>query len=68
MKKIILAIVFVLCTATIFAQYKMSIKKADNTTEDIWVQDITNITFMMFLSLVEPVQLLMRGKHITQCS
>ena len=45
MKKIILAIVFVLCTATIFAQYKMSIKKADNTTEDIWVQDITNITF-----------------------
>jgi len=45
MKKIILTIVFVLVAGTVFAQYKMSIKKADNTTEDIWVHDMINITF-----------------------
>jgi uncharacterized protein (TIGR02145 family) len=45
MKRIIFTIVFVLVTSPIFAQYEMSIKKADNTTEVIWVHDITEITF-----------------------
>ena len=44
-KRIIFTIVFVLGTSALDAQYKMSIKKADNTTEDIWVHDIVNLTF-----------------------
>jgi uncharacterized protein (TIGR02145 family) len=45
MKRIIFTIVFVLWTSTLLAQYKMSIKNADNTTQDIWIHDITEITF-----------------------
>jgi len=45
MKKILFTMVFVLGTSAIFAQYKMSVKKANNTTEDIWVHDIINLTF-----------------------
>jgi len=45
MKRIIFTIVFVICASTLFSQYKMTIKKADNTTEDIWVHDAKEITF-----------------------
>jgi uncharacterized protein (TIGR02145 family) len=45
MKKAIYLIAFIMLTSAIFAQYKMTIKKIDNTTEDIWFQDISEITF-----------------------
>jgi len=45
MERIMFTIVLVLLTSTLFAQYKMSIKNADNTTQDIWIHDITEITF-----------------------
>ena len=45
MRLIIITLLFVLGTSALDAQYKMSIKKADNTTEDIWVHDIINATF-----------------------
>jgi uncharacterized protein (TIGR02145 family) len=45
MKKILFTIVIVISTTAIFAQYQMNIKKADNTTETIWIHDIDEITF-----------------------
>jgi len=43
--KILIIVFIMLVTSSIFAQYEMNIKKADNTTEIIWVHDIVNVTF-----------------------
>lgn len=49
MKKIIVTLAFVIMTNAIFAQMIMSIKKTDNSTVNMWVSDITEITFVDFI-------------------
>jgi len=45
MKRIIFTLVFVISASAIFAQYTMSIKKVDNSTQEVWIHDIAQITF-----------------------
>lgn len=45
MKRIIIFFVLVILCSTSFTQYKMAIKKIDNTTQEIWIHDIIEMTF-----------------------
>lgn len=45
MKRIIILLVLVIFTSMTFPQYKMSIKKMDNSTQEIWIHDINEMTF-----------------------
>lgn len=45
MKRIIISLVLVILTSVTFPQYKMTIKNVDNTTDEIWIHDIIEITF-----------------------